>query len=136
MGLDIYFHHTARQFDGDPSNIEDITTFLQNDRQSDSYNDYTYFRKVNFLFSYFEPKMVDEYFSFVTRDDVRDIITRCRAVLANHDLASELLPTRAGFFFGSTEYDEWYFSDVKECMEKMFCYLPVLKQTGYVVFSW
>ena len=25
----------------------------------------------------------------------------------------ELLPTRSGFFFGGTEYDQWYFEDVK-----------------------
>ena len=28
--------------------------------------------------------------------------------------AHELFPAESGFFFGSTEYDEWYFENVKE----------------------
>jgi hypothetical protein len=27
-------------------------------------------------------------------------------------LAEELLPSASGFFFGGTEYDEWYFNDI------------------------
>lgn len=29
-------------------------------------------------------------------------------------MAETLLPTMEGFFFGSTDYDEYYFEDVKE----------------------
>jgi hypothetical protein len=28
-----------------------------------------------------------------------------------------LLPTQSGFFFGSTEFDEWYWQDVKSTIE-------------------
>jgi len=38
-------------------------------------------------------------------------------VLDNHALASEHLPTTSGFFFGSTEYDEWYFQDLQSTVE-------------------
>ena len=41
------------------------------------------------------------------------MIETCKAVLEDHSKAEELLPTRAGFFFGSTEYDDWYFGDVE-----------------------
>lgn len=34
--------------------------------------------------------------------------------MANSTLARDLLPTQAGFFFGSTEYDEYYIDDLKE----------------------
>lgn len=37
----------------------------------------------------------------------------CREVLANKGRACELLPTTSGFFFGSTDYDDWYFQDVQ-----------------------
>jgi hypothetical protein len=33
------------------------------------------------------------------------------------DLASELLPTGEGFFFGGTAYDEFYFEDVKHTID-------------------
>jgi hypothetical protein len=32
-------------------------------------------------------------------------------------LAEELLPSHSGFFFGSTEYDEWYFKDLTRTVE-------------------
>ena len=33
-------------------------------------------------------------------------------ILANPKKAPDLLPTASGFFFGSTEYDEWYMEDM------------------------
>lgn len=32
-------------------------------------------------------------------------------------IARKLLPTTSGFFFGSTEYDQWYYADVKDTVE-------------------
>lgn len=32
-------------------------------------------------------------------------------------VARRLLPTKDGFFFGSTEYDQWYYRDVKDTIE-------------------
>jgi len=99
-----------------------------------------YFRKVNFLFKYFEDKgkMVDQYYAFVDREDVEDIIDKCERVQKNHDLAHELLPTQDGFFFGGTDYDKWYFSDIKDCLRQMKRYLKLCKGKGtaYVIFSW
>lgn len=34
-------------------------------------------------------------------------------VIINPEVAEELLPTRSGFFFGSTDYDEWYVRDLE-----------------------
>ena len=36
----------------------------------------------------------------------------CKQVLDDKNSAEELLPSISGFFFGSTEYDEWYFGDL------------------------
>ena len=33
--------------------------------------------------------------------------------------ASETLPTMAGFFYGSTDYDKWYLNDVKNVIEHL-----------------
>ena len=99
-----------------------------------------YFRKVNFLFKYYEDKgkMHDQYYAFTDVDDIDDIIDRCEEVLKDHSLAHHLLPTQDGFFFGGTDYDEWYFDDVKDCLKQMKKYRKLLKDgvTGYVVFSW
>jgi hypothetical protein len=32
--------------------------------------------------------------------------------IANPEIAEELLPTQGGFFFGSTNYDQWYMEDI------------------------
>ena len=37
----------------------------------------------------------------------------------DNDLASELLPTVEGFFFGGTEYDESYYEDVNDTIEQL-----------------
>lgn len=37
--------------------------------------------------------------------------------IENASDVAELLPTASGFFFGSTEYDQWYLQDVKETVE-------------------
>lgn len=46
--------------------------------------------------------------------ELRDL---CQEVLDDHDKAEELLPTQKGFFFGSTEYDQWYFDDLKHTVD-------------------
>ena len=42
-------------------------------------------------------------------------------IIANKELAEELLPTEAGFFFGSTDYDEWYYQQIVDT-------IPVLEK--------
>ena len=37
--------------------------------------------------------------------------------MENHALAEKLLPTQDGFFFGSTEYDQWYMNDIELTIE-------------------
>jgi hypothetical protein len=34
--------------------------------------------------------------------------------VADPRVAHELLPTQEGFFFGGTDYDEWYVQDLKD----------------------
>jgi len=44
----------------------------------------------------------------VSREQLEELRDTCRKVLADNSLADELLPTSDGFFFGSTDYGEWY----------------------------
>ena len=77
------------------------------------------FRKVNFLFKFFENKIGDRNPTTieVTTDDLCELRNRCSKVLTDHTLAKELLPTCSGSFFGSTEYDEYYFKDVLRVLD-------------------
>ena len=97
-----------------------------------------YFRKVNFIYRYFGEKLVDES-CIVTKAEIEDIIERCKKVLADHSLAKELLPTCDGFFFGSTDYDNWYFKDVEDCQKQMEKLLEDYDETTDVIWvdmSW
>lgn len=40
-------------------------------------------------------------------------------VMTNVELAEELLPTQGGFFFGGTDYDQWYYDDLKRTVEEI-----------------
>ena len=97
-----------------------------------------YFRKVNFIYKYFQFKLVDEQ-CFIEKEDLLDIIERCEKVLADDTQAEELLPTQCGFFFGSTDYDDYYFDNVADCKKQMEHLLEDFDDNTdiiYVVMSW
>lgn len=77
-----------------------------------------YFRKVNFLYQFFSWKLEDEC-CFISMRDIDVLIERCDEVLANPEKGEDLLPTRAGFFFGSTDYDDYYIQDVEDVKKQM-----------------
>jgi hypothetical protein len=76
-----------------------------------------YWRKANAIHNWFVQNCqdgVDEcQTTEVSRAQLEDLIALVKRVLADRTLAGELLPSRAGFFFGNTEYDEWYFKDLE-----------------------
>lgn len=79
-----------------------------------------YFRKVNFLVRYFADLGfdVENQTPFgITKEQVVDLRDRCETVLNDHSQAEDLLPTMSGFFFGSTDYDGYYFNDVEQVLK-------------------
>jgi len=57
-------------------------------------------------------------------------------VFEDTSVAEELLPTQPGFFFGGTEYDEWYIKDLDNTIEMLE---PLLEEEGgdfYYQASW
>lgn len=75
-----------------------------------------YWRKANAIHGWFVDNCgsgVDDCSPMeVSAEQLRILLAAVKLVLANHSLAPELLPTRKGFFFGSEEYDEWYFDQL------------------------
>jgi len=51
---------------------------------------------------------------YVTRDNLRNLLDIVNEVLADPDKGPDKLPTQSGFFFGSTDYDEYYIEDLQE----------------------
>jgi hypothetical protein len=40
-----------------------------------------------------------------------------KQLVKTDDLAKEMLPTASGFFFGSTDFDEWYYKGLEDTIE-------------------
>lgn len=80
-----------------------------------------YWRKSNQVHQWFVDKFADGEDDcrkmFVNRESLEELRELCLKVLRDNSLAEELLPSQSGFFFGSTEYDEWYFKDLARTVE-------------------
>lgn len=53
---------------------------------------------------------------YLDEDALILIYNTVKEVSINHSKAEELLPTTEGFFFGGTDYDEWYFKNIEETL--------------------
>lgn len=64
---------------------------------------------------------------YVTMDKLLELRDLCQRVLNDPSLAEELLPSQSGFFFGSTDYDDWYITDLKLTIDQIDRILKPIK---------
>jgi len=60
-------------------------------------------------------------------------------IIEDPTVAEELLPATSGFFFGSTEYDQWYMDDIDgtiEICQRVLAETDFDKQMVYYISSW
>jgi hypothetical protein len=80
-----------------------------------------YWRKQNAIHKWFVDNTAngqdDCRTSYVGRDSLEELRTLCQKVLDAPKDAESILPAQSGFFFGGTEYDEWYVSGLKATIE-------------------
>jgi hypothetical protein len=80
-----------------------------------------YWRKANQIHKWFVDNVqngIDEcQSSYVSRESLEELLELCKQVRDDNSKAEELLPSASGFFFGGTEYDEWYFNDINHTIE-------------------
>lgn len=82
-----------------------------------------YWRKVNHIHDWFVRNVQDgnddcrSY--YVSREQLKELLDTCEKVLAARDeeISRDLLPTATGFFFGSSEFDEYYYEALEETIE-------------------
>lgn len=107
MGLDMYL----------TLNLEDGTEI----------EELMYWRKANHIHAWFVKNVqngIDECDRFkVSREHLESLKEACTKVLVDRSLAESLLPTQQGFFFGGTEYDEYYFKDI---VDTLICVVEIL----------
>jgi hypothetical protein len=80
-----------------------------------------YWRKANAIHNWFVKNVQDGKDECeeheVSREQLIALRDTCQKVLADNTLADTLLPSGAGFFFGSTDYDEWYLQGVEHTVQ-------------------
>jgi hypothetical protein len=82
-----------------------------------------YWRKANAIHNWFVQYVQDgiddckEY--EIDKRKLKQLYDTCKEVLEDRSSAEDLLPTAGGFFFGTTEYDDWYFEILEQTIEKL-----------------
>lgn len=133
MGLDMYLekHHYVKRWDYmKPEELYDVTVgkggkpvpSIKPERISSVVEQVGYWRKSNAIHAWFVANVQDGTDNCgtygVAREQLQTLLNVVKEVLKDRDKASELLPTQSGFFFGGTDYDQYYFDDLIDT-EKM-----------------
>ena len=94
-----------------------------------------YWRKSNQIHKWFVDNVQNgedncgEY--YVSHEKLKELLTKCRQALFNKD-PKELMP-QAGFFFGGTDIDEWYWQDIKDTIKQI---APLVESDEYKGLSY
>ena len=93
-----------------------------------------YWRKANQIHQWFVNNVqggVDEcQESDVSIEQLRELVELCIKIRDKQVEPSQVLPTSEGFFFGSTDYDEYYMQDIDSTIEQLEPYITDDKYTG------
>jgi hypothetical protein len=73
---------------------------------------------------------------YVSKEDLETLLELCKKVKADNSLADSLLPSASGFFFGGTEYDEWYFNGIDNTIQILEEALADERGDYYYSSSW
>jgi len=126
MGLDMYL--TARQSTYDGFRNQELYNKLVQEapfalQTATLEVQVGYWRKANQIHSWFVKHVqggVDDCEEYrVTRDQLQLLLDNCKLVLMHKEEAKTLLPTQEGFFFGSYEYDEYYWHDIQDTIDQL-----------------
>jgi hypothetical protein len=134
MGLDMYL--TAERYLGNymnPNERNRVIEALEGDHppvrdtnpSATVQIDVAYWRKANQVHDWFVQRVqggednCQKY--FVSIEDVRSLVATCEELLVKRDpeQAEEELPTTSGFFFGNTEYNDWYWQDLEDTVNQL-----------------
>jgi len=125
MGLDMYVNAKKYryQFKDVPEGVDVLGVILGSgfhpSRISCVTEEAIYWRKANQIHKWFVDNVQDGSDDCgnypITREHLQRLLALIKQVLAdrNEDVASELLPTGEGFFFGSSDYDEYYWQQLE-----------------------
>ena len=119
MGLDMYLYKETYIWRNGPL-VEEFTLnhpSIQTERVRFIIEGFGEWRKANQIHQWFVDNVQngeDDCRKYhLETDQLQELLTTVERVQNDHTLARELLPSQEGFFFGSTDYDEFYFDDLE-----------------------
>lgn len=96
--------------------ISGIKSQVQIPRVKHITEEIAYWRKANAIHNWFVVNVQvgedDNREYHVSTEQLQELLRLCKQVVRDPDKAPELLPTKGGFLFGSTEYDNQYFQSI------------------------
>lgn len=120
-----------------------LDMMLMHGRYEEGGEEVGYWRKANQIHKWFVDNVqdgVDDCGTYkVTKAHLVELYNLCSQVLNDHSLAESLLPSQSGFFFGSTDYDEWYYNDLentKRIIDNILEYKSDCLDNLYYSSSW
>jgi hypothetical protein len=125
MGLDMYLtgkRHLFRQRDqAAAETIGDLEIGANGMRVTGVDCEAMYWRKANAIHGWFVENVQDgtddcrEY--EVTTEKLTALVDACKQALEHRDKAAEILPPTGGFFFGTTEINDWYWDKLQATVD-------------------
>jgi hypothetical protein len=101
-----------------------------------------YWRKANAIHAWFVENVQDGEDDcktyHVSADELFELLDICKQIDQgkNIALAKSLLPTQGGFFFGSTEYDEGYWHDIRITIDQLENCLKEAAKDDHLYFEY
>lgn len=90
-----------------------------------------YWRKANAIHSWFVRNCANGEDNckpmYVSLGQAKELLEICKKVLEHKGKAKDILPTTEGFFFGSQEYDEWYYDNIKYTVSLLEKVIPFIE---------
>ena len=111
-------------------------------RISEIVEEVAYWRKANSIHAWFVENCQDGVDncqkSYVSLEQLGELLEQVEMILKHKDKAEDILPTVGGFFFGSTDYDKWYFEDMENTKTLLSAIIAEDQGTGgyYYHASW
>lgn len=146
MGLDMYLskktyvkqweHNGDDNFKVEVTKRGEAVKHIKPERISYVEEEVGYWRKANQIHNWFVQNVQDDTDDcgnyYVEESQLEKLRDLCKKVIDNPHLAEELLPCQSGFFFGSTEYDEYYFSQLTRTINIIETLLSERTENGFL----
>lgn len=128
MGLDMYLYTNSPELASEVHETEPYGEYITDWYRKSGV--VLYWRKTNCIHKWFVDHVQDVRDDCGTYDveveQLEELLATCEEVLHDRSKAYDLLPPQSGFFFGSDEFDEWYWQDLEFTVRELSRILGML----------